>query len=106
MPDEFAWYPGDPIPDYQPSWDAGMKSWWFHRQHELFMRDSGFPDWHWPEPLEIVPYCEADIFEEWLIERWLAHIRSEEFQESADYHFLRAEFEREMTGDAHGVAPR
>lgn len=65
----------------------------FHMQHEDFMRASGFPDWHWPDP----PTCgsQADDFERWLIERWLTHLRSDSFQKSAEYQYLRAEWERE-----------
>lgn len=33
-------------------------------------------------------------FELWLIERWLKEIRSEAFRESADYEYLRAQWER------------
>ncbi len=35
-----------------------------------------------------------DAFEAWLVERWLAHVRSAEYRASADYHFLRAEWEQ------------
>ena len=64
----------------------------FHQQHEDFMRASGFPDWRWPDP---PVYCHEDDFERWLIERWLAEVRSDRFKQSAEYHYLRAEWERE-----------
>ena len=35
-----------------------------------------------------------DPFEAWLVERWLAHVRSLAYRGSADFHFLRAEWER------------
>jgi hypothetical protein len=65
----------------------------FRRLHEDFMRSEGFEGWEWPDPIVRVP--EADLFEAWLIERWLDHVRSDEYQTSADYYFLRAEWERE-----------
>lgn len=61
---------------------------------ESVMGDNGFPDWRWPE--SPVPYVEADLFENWLVERWRHHIRSEAFEDSAECQYLRAEFEREM----------
>lgn len=45
---------------------------------------------------ETVVEPEHDHFEEWLIDRWLTHVRSPQFRTSADYHFLRAEFERQF----------
>lgn len=36
----------------------------------------------------------ADAFEAWLIERWLREVRSEAFQASAEFEYLRAEWER------------
>lgn len=35
-------------------------------------------------------------FEAWLIERWLKHVRSETFQDTAEYMFLRGEWERSL----------
>jgi hypothetical protein len=64
----------------------------FRRLHEDFMRAESFTGWTWPEP-DTGREADADQFERWLIERWLAHVRSPEFQHSADYHFLRAEWE-------------
>lgn len=64
----------------------------FHLTHEDFMRAEGFPGWRWPDPP--VHYVEAEGFERWLIDRWLAHARTDEFRQSADYWFLRAEWER------------
>ncbi len=58
------------------------------------MRASGFPDWVWPDP-PTDRMSDADLFEEWLIERWLRQIRSDEFKETAEYHYLRAEWERD-----------
>lgn len=37
---------------------------------------------------------DAELFERWLIERWLREIRSDAFHQSADYHYLVAEWER------------
>jgi len=37
---------------------------------------------------------EGDLFEEWLIERWRRDARSPEFQASAQYQYLLAEWER------------
>lgn len=37
---------------------------------------------------------DRDLFEEWLVERWLRDIRSEEFRDSVQYQRLRAEWER------------
>jgi hypothetical protein len=72
--------------------DEELRRMQFHRLHTEFMRAEGFTGWEWP--IE-VSYCHADLFEEWLIERWLRHIRSEAFRETAEYHYLRAEWERE-----------
>lgn len=40
------------------------------------------------------PNQYADAFEEWLIERWLKHARSEAWQSSAEYEYLRAAWEQ------------
>lgn len=45
-----------------------------------------------PEDAEPDPFD----FEAWLIERWLKHVRSEAFQETAEYQFLRGEWERSL----------
>ena len=38
----------------------------------------------------------ADDFERWMIQRWLTHLRSDSFRQSAEYQYLRAEWEREF----------
>ncbi|MES2136184.1 MAG: hypothetical protein V4502_03880 [Pseudomonadota bacterium] len=40
------------------------------------------------------PGGHADAFEEWLVERTLKAARSEEWQASTEYEYLRAEWER------------
>ena len=40
------------------------------------------------------PQQPADPFEEWLIERWLRDIRSDEFRDSVQHERLMAEWER------------
>ncbi len=65
----------------------------FHRLHEDLMRAEGFEGWAWPDP-PTGRAADADLFERWVIARWLAHIRSPEYRGSADYWFLRAEWER------------
>lgn len=47
-----------------------------------------------PAPRVTADDVFEDAFEAWLIERWLAHIRSPEYRDSPDYHYLRAEWER------------
>ncbi len=37
----------------------------------------------------------ARSFEAWVIEKWLAELRSEGFRDTAHYEYLRAEWERE-----------
>lgn len=44
-----------------------------------------------PPPPEIT---NEDMFEAWLVERWLKHARSEAYQDTAEYQFLRGEWER------------
>lgn len=36
----------------------------------------------------------GDLFEEWLIERWRRRVASAAFRESAEFEYLRAEWER------------
>ena len=55
------------------------------------------PQWsdeEWVEFLGLVYVGLADPFEEWLVRRWLREARSEAFRESAEYEYLRAEWER------------
>ena len=47
-------------------------------------------------------FADHRSFEEWLVDRWLKHVQSEEFRASADYHYLHAEWEREM-GETHAA---
>ncbi len=70
----------------------------FRRMHEMFMRAEGFTGWTWPDPPELVRSAEIanDMFEEWLIARWLREIRSDSFRRSVQYERLRAEWEREQ----------
>ncbi len=35
------------------------------------------------------------VFEDWLVEKWLAEIRSDAFRETAEFEYLRAQWERE-----------
>ena len=45
-------------------------------------------------------YAEAmkpqDAFEAWVVERMLRELRSERYQESAEYHYLVAEYQRSL----------
>ncbi len=47
-----------------------------------------------PYPDPPVAYSHVDDFERWLIERWLEHARSDSFRQTAEYQYLRAEWER------------
>jgi hypothetical protein len=38
---------------------------------------------------------DFDMFENWLIDKWLTQVQSAEFRDSAEYHYLRAEWERQ-----------
>ena len=73
--------------------DEQLRRMQFRRRHEDFMRAEGFPGWEWP--VDVGRASDADMFEEWLIARWLAHMRSPEYRKTTDYWFLRAEFERQ-----------
>lgn len=48
-----------------------------------------------PDPNAYDDWREA-AFEEWVIERWSSEIRQPAFRASADFHYLRAEWEREQ----------
>lgn len=37
---------------------------------------------------------DNEMFEAWLVERWLKHLRSEAYHRTAEYEFLRGEWER------------
>lgn len=45
--------------------------------------------------------ADADLFEEWLVERYRNHVTSERFRRSAEYHYLRAEWEHYPAPAAH-----
>lgn len=50
----------------------------------------------------IVVYPARNSFEEWVLDRWLTHLRSPGFQRSAKYRALRAEWERVDSGQVNG----
>ena len=62
---------------------------WRDQRYRAAFERLGIP---YPDPP--VPYVKADLFEEWLIERWLREVRSDSFRETAEYHYLLAEWER------------
>lgn len=81
-----------PMPQIDPWSDETLRRLQFRTLHEDFMHREGFAGWRWPDPQ--VTYNEADQFERWLIERWLAHVRSPEYRQTTDYLYLRAEWDR------------
>lgn len=68
------------IAEYLMAW----MSWYVRARAECYSEPCG-PD----------PAAPEDQFEAWVIKRWLRQIRSEAFQNSADYEMLRARWERE-----------
>lgn len=45
---------------------------------------------------DYMAWLVSNDFEAWLVQRWLKHIRSETFRDSAEYAMLRGEWERQL----------
>ena len=70
---------------------TGGEAGWLRRT--FFGPDPYHPDdAAWFRPMRM---ADVDLFEAWLIERFRAQLASEEYRATAEYHYLRAEWERE-----------